>query len=365
MKSANLDLLRAVAVLCVYFTHLCRETGYDLGSLGRFGVVLFFVHTSLVLSASLERLEFSGYGSRERLAVAFWVRRFFRIYPLSILFVALVAIFRIPANPGSVYAWVGYKGLLANFALVQNLCYTPNVLGTLWTLPLEVQMYAILPFAYFLVRQRTRYHVAALWILSLVLALTFPDISGRFWIFRYAPCFTSGIVAFHLRRTATWKLPGWTWPPALFTIILLFGPFDHTNLLEKMPRAWVLSLLLAIVVAHVKESASAVVNSVAHWIAEYSYGIYLSHLVVFWIAFDVLAERPTWARVCVLVGASVGAPVICYRLVEKPFISCGASLAQLLRCEWPQGIAASLFSAARRGFSPTQATRATESAREG
>lgn len=334
MKSANLDLLRAIAVLSVYFAHLCRDTGlYNPGSLGRFGVILFFVHTSLVLNASLERLELSGFGSGWRLAIAFWIRRFFRIYPLSIVFVAFTVIFRIPPETGSSYIWLGVKGFLANLALVQNLFYTPNVLGTLWTLPLEVQMYGILPLGYLVVRRRTGYGVAALWILSVLVALTFPRISGRFWIFRYAPCFTSGIVAFDLRRTAKWKLPAWMWLPAILTIILLFGPFDNISLLSKLHRAWLLSLVLGVVSAHVRESTWSGLNSAARWVAEYSYGIYLSHLVVFWLVIDVLVGWPTWTRVLVLVGASVGVPVFCYRLIEKPLITYGASLAQLLRRE--------------------------------
>jgi peptidoglycan/LPS O-acetylase OafA/YrhL len=346
VKSANLDLLRAIAVLSVYFSHLFRDTGLsNPGSLGRFGVILFFVHTSLVLNASLERLEMTGFGKRWRLTIAFWIRRFFRIYPLSVVFVALTAVFHIPAESGSTYMWLGVKGFLANLALVQNLCYTGNVLGTLWTLPLEVQMYGILPFAYLVVRRKTRYGVPALWILSVLMALTFPRISGRFWIFRYAPCFTSGILAFDLRRTAKWKLPAWTWLPAILTIILLFGPFDNISLLAKLPKAWLLSLLLGVVSAHVQESTWTGLNTAAHWVAEYSYGIYLSHLVVLWIVIDVLVSWPIWTRVLVLVGASVGVPILCHRLIEKPFIGWGASLAQLLRhqdsAEAPASVCAS------------------------
>ena len=46
MPSPNLDLLRAIAVLLVYFFHLSITTGSRLPDyLGQFGVLLFFVHT--------------------------------------------------------------------------------------------------------------------------------------------------------------------------------------------------------------------------------------------------------------------------------------------------------------------------------
>src|SRR5277367_3572885 len=105
--SVNLDLLRAVAVLSVYFSHLAAVFHHhSFGSLGRFGVIIFFVHTSFVLMASLQRLDTIA-GSDRSLALAFWVRRIFRIYPLSVLFVLLVPIFHIPSDPSLSYVWIG------------------------------------------------------------------------------------------------------------------------------------------------------------------------------------------------------------------------------------------------------------------
>ena len=74
----NLDLLRTVAVLLVFVGHLMLTAGVrGLGDVGRFGVLIFFVHTSLVLMLSMERLGLTG----GRLYFAFLIRRFFRIYP--------------------------------------------------------------------------------------------------------------------------------------------------------------------------------------------------------------------------------------------------------------------------------------------
>jgi peptidoglycan/LPS O-acetylase OafA/YrhL len=78
--SPNLDFLRATAVLLVLPDHVAEQFhGDNIGpvrvrDIGHFGVLLFFVHTSLVLIASVglvvgmryknqRAIEFEGHGS--------------------------------------------------------------------------------------------------------------------------------------------------------------------------------------------------------------------------------------------------------------------------------------------------------------
>ncbi|MGD0831247.1 MAG: acyltransferase [Terracidiphilus sp.] len=336
--SANLDLLRAVAVLSVFVSHFFRAHG-DLSwsSLGRFGVILFFVHTSFVLMASLERLEKTA-RSKLSLALAFWIRRIFRIYPLAILCVVSMALFRIPINPEQTYYWIGLKGFLANLALIQNLTYSPDIQGPLWSLPVEVQIYLILPFAYFAVRGNKHYRSLALWILAAAAALAAvyfahipagPWVPQRLNIFLYAPCFTSGIVAFDLIRSrrSSWKLPAWVWLAGISAAIVLFGPHDNLSLPAKLFRAWGLSLMLGVLYANVRESRPNWTQNIFHWIAEHSYGIYLSHSAVFWVVYYRMAQTPFWAQSAVLAAAAAGIPALLYVAIEKPLIRAGSRLA--------------------------------------
>jgi len=65
--------------------------------MGRFGVLIFFVHTSYALMKSLDRMNLR----RNSLFLEFYIRRAFRIYPLSVLCVLAVCAVRVPVNSWS------------------------------------------------------------------------------------------------------------------------------------------------------------------------------------------------------------------------------------------------------------------------
>src|SRR5271165_4764326 len=154
--SPNLDLLRTVAVLTVLADHLGATFGITqrhpfCWALGRWGVLLFFVHTSLVLMMSMGRLGLSGL----KLHLTFYIRRIFRIYPLSIAIVGIVLAAGIPPTswPDDISPQRDLGTIVSNFLLCQNLTRKPDLLGPLWSLPLEIQMYLILPVLFIFVRK--------------------------------------------------------------------------------------------------------------------------------------------------------------------------------------------------------------------
>jgi peptidoglycan/LPS O-acetylase OafA/YrhL len=341
-SSHNLDLLRAIAVLSVYVAHFSRTIGfYDPGSLGRFGVIIFFVHTSCVLMASLQRLQSTGFHAPGSLCWAFYARRFFRIYPLAILCIVLVYLLRIPAMPNLSYSPMGSRTLIGNLALSQNLFYLPDAIGPLWSLPLEVQMYIVLPFAYLLLR-RYRFAPYFLWLLALVFALTIPQLSQRLNVFSFAPCFASGILAYSLFSETRRKLPAWIWPLVILVVTALFQPLDNISLSKKLPLAWVLALVLGVAFPFIQEIQWRPLNRLSHWIAEISYGIYLSHIPLMWFALKVMAPYPLALRLLVLLTGSAVIPMLLYRFIEKPMIGVGARLAARLLQTAPKSKASAI-----------------------
>lgn len=330
----NLDVLRAIAVLCVLVSHLLaawnvRLPGYAGEKMGRLGVLLFFVHTSLVLMSSLERQGVD----RKGWAWRFYIRRAFRIYPLAIVTVLLVVVASIPehiAVPPVAPTVVTARTLLANLALLQNLTVDPNVLGVLWSLPIEVQMYVLLPACFLVANRRLRdviLMIAAFCVVGFIVSRV--EFRGvlRLSMLAYAPCFGAGVLAYHLlRRGIKPSLPAWTWPLAILAAAILVYVLDPT--FAHPEPGWIPCLLLGVAVPFVREADWSLVTRIAHRVCEVSYGIYLLHEPVIWLSFVVLAGIPTLAQWLVFALLIVLLPTSAYRLIELPGIKLGQSLAQ-------------------------------------
>jgi peptidoglycan/LPS O-acetylase OafA/YrhL len=327
--SANLDLLRAIALIAVVSVHVLGflsviPPGSPLLRMGRFAVLLFFVHTSLVLTQSLAR-RYRGERWSDLLG-HFLVRRCFRIYPLSILLVLTVFTFKIPAADIGVwsihYVDLGVRGLLANLLLVQNLTYTPSIAGQLWSLPLEMQMYVLLPFLFLLAHRTTSVRpLLGLWVAALGLALVQPLISDRLDLGQFVPTFLPGIIAYHLTGTTRRSWPSWTWPVflgALWAAYRFSRPYDH---------GWVLCLLAGLALPHFRELRHTWVRGAAHELAKYSYGTYLTHVFALWLAFVRLGALPLAGRWAVFLVLLVSLPVLLYHTLEAPLIRYGTRLA--------------------------------------
>ena len=159
LPERNLDVLRAIAVLLVFANHIMNALIGHISPLaawlGRAGVQAFFVHTSLVLMGSMEK---DDAPSRRGWIKRFYVRRALRIYPLAIAVIALVLLLHVPSRTVYGTAETFTLGeILANFALVQDLLGQRFVLGVLWTLPMELQMYVALPLCYLIARNTSRF----------------------------------------------------------------------------------------------------------------------------------------------------------------------------------------------------------------
>jgi peptidoglycan/LPS O-acetylase OafA/YrhL len=314
-KSANLDLLRAIAVSFVVASHLPHyaqvpvPAWYDQNVLGRFGVAMFFVHTVLVLMQSLhERRESAG---------QFFLRRAFRIYPLSIAVVLITA---------GLFAAGGRAmdaGTLAsNLLLVQNITGHRAYPSPLWTLPYEVQMYLVLPLLYGVTAMdQPVAKVALLWCAGVLVAALGPS------PLVYLPCFLPGVLAFTLRDR-----PKFLGPWALLAVIALGAaviPVLVTQGVPEVPMFWAACLVLGVVIPHCREIPAGRIAAVAGVVATYSYGVYITHVYAMSMAFPDLKAGPAeWASCAVLL---VALSWVAYRLIEQPGIRLGQRLADRLQ----------------------------------
>jgi peptidoglycan/LPS O-acetylase OafA/YrhL len=299
----NLDFLRACAVLFVLVDHTLLAFninaigGLEMGWLGRTGVLFFFVHTCCVLMMSLERHK------GERFYSDFYLRRIFRIYPLSILAVLLAMI--PPHNPKLTrLEW------LSNLTLTQNLTGSHDAIGPLWTLPLEVQMYFFLPFVYLLVsRAKSLRPMIALLVAAVVIAVLLPSQMGYVKVFKFAPAFLAGAIAYWLFRNRSAFLPAWGLAVTIAVIAIAF--LSHPDLEFS---AWLACFVLGVIVPFFRQIQNRYINATAFQIAKYSYGVYLSHaLLLTWM-------RPTVAMIPLYLVAVAGASVASYHLIEHPMV---------------------------------------------
>jgi peptidoglycan/LPS O-acetylase OafA/YrhL len=353
---ANLDLLRAFAVVLVLVAHVSNTVHIrGLVPMGHLGVLLFFVHTSMVLMRSLARMGLSG----RTLFLSFFTRRIFRVYPLAILAVLTVAVARIPpVSWGEVpYAWKGWSWFAANLLLVQNLFNWKSALGVLWSLPFELQMYLFLPALFVLSRRaHAARNLAILW--SAAIAITFAEIAlrgqvgdGDFLITRYFACFLAGVAAYQRIGKQRRLLPGWAWLLFLPAFVLLYrisgliesyGPAVFTALHGHLRndgqvwwppwmdpiRDWFFCALLGLAIPCFHEMPLDWLRRLAKTLAKYSYGIYICHQPLLWLFCVRLwpqAAKPA-AAFAVLAIALVS--VLLYHLIEEPAIDFGKRLSQ-------------------------------------
>ena len=319
----NLDVLRALAVILVLCAHLMIASPLGPGAdrnIGRAGVLLFFVHTSLVLMSSLER----GGGTGSHWVSKFYLRRALRIYPLAIAAILLVLFFRISLPLRDVlspYVVPSAFTIATNIALAQNIANTRDVLGVLWSLPLEVRMYLFLPFCFLIARKSARLVLIAL-ISAIALALLWRTnpVPGlwRFTVVFYVPCFLSGVLAFSLLRTRVWKASSYLWPAMLLALVALWLGSP-----SKFWRDWEFTIAVGLFIPAFLDLRTSWFTRAAHTLCTYSYGVYLLHIPAIWFAVRVAGKRPVVVQGIVFIVVLVPLVYAAYQFIERPCIQFG------------------------------------------
>jgi peptidoglycan/LPS O-acetylase OafA/YrhL len=340
--SANLDFLRACAVLLVFVVHfydIANGAGGKWGlawHLGQLGVLMFFVHTCLVLMWSLDRSNLKSW----RVPTAFYVRRIFRLYPLSIACMLLAYCIDLNWEPANL--WPNLT--LTQYFFPNDKPQFPPLITPLWTLPLEVQMYVVLPALFVLCRNRSVNVLWGSWFVSVALAMVQPQLGNGFLILKYVPCFLGGVMAWRLMRNGgKATISGWLWPVAIAGVSVVWMTAASERFLPLHIAAF--GLCLGLCVPLFKEIPSKPVACVARIVARYSYSIYLSHFAIAVFLFNDPANHPMfkvvhqlpflkhfyrtihWTMIVVL---PVAVPLILYHVIEQPGIRLGQKFARAL-----------------------------------
>lgn len=325
----NFDLLRLLVSVLVLVRHSLYHLDIERPVWWRFfeffpGVPIFFVISGFLVSASFERnpdlLRYAG-------------NRIRRLFPGLWTCVALTV---------AVAMYFGYDflhpaGLLWGGTQLVALIYTPEFLesfgagtynGALWTIPVSLQFYVMLPLIYLLLRRTGSFDrgLVVLWGIGLVLALIFkPMIAAvegageplglkllRYSLVPHAYLFLLGML---LRRLKAHESP-------LIRGKALLWLAGYTALMFAIPdsplKLVFLPVLLSFVMLSIAFSAGGLTRGVLRR-HDISYGVFIYHGLVINIfvelgltgsAFDVLG-----------VAAVTGViALVSWHFIERPFL---------------------------------------------
>jgi peptidoglycan/LPS O-acetylase OafA/YrhL len=153
----GIEALRGIAALAVVVDHswALANGSYSFGlgivpGLGTWGVNVFFLLSGYLLA------DYFWAGRGRRSVLEYYIRRFFRIAPAYYVVVGFLFVFF--ADHALLFSHVGVRQVIANATFTQWL--TPgtssnlNVDGSLWTLTIEMLLYAAMPLLAFFIARR-------------------------------------------------------------------------------------------------------------------------------------------------------------------------------------------------------------------
>jgi peptidoglycan/LPS O-acetylase OafA/YrhL len=265
----------------------------------------------------------------------FYIRRAFRIYPLCWVSILLVLTTGLTDIPHDAVVEMGWRGILANFALLQNITHCGDVLGPLWSLPWEVQMYLVLPML-FLLMKKSGYPLllaVSMWFCLTTLAVlsetyTVPSILHALI---FPPMFFGGMVAFYFCSRIQPRIPSFAWtlvvPMLLVGRCLLLHGISLQNPYNVVVNA-AISLFLGFAIPLFKSIHRPLITHFSHLLAKYSYGIYLFHIPALAFIYKYFASYSIVFKIGALVVITGAVSVLLYHTVEHPLIQFGKHVAE-------------------------------------
>lgn len=315
----NLDVMRSLAVISVVLEHLLLAQGirrvgpFEVAWVGIPGVLVFFVLTCLVLMWSLERKPHT---------LDFYIRRVFRIFPLALVALAAVLVFRAPTG-GTTDQFFAYNPPTIKSLVAQATMFPgtgESLLTVMWSLPYEMAMYVLLPMVFFYVRKNfSLWPLLVLWGLAVASSRKVDAETTNFAV--TIGFFLPGVMAYVGFNRWKPKLPAWMLPAFLLATWISF--WYHAN----FHRGWIFCLVVGLGLPLFRQIRSEVVLAPSRVIARYSYGVYLTHPFAIVIGFYLLRGRPLWMELLAVAVPLAVLPVLAYHLIEHPMIRAGSRLA--------------------------------------
>lgn len=343
-----LDGLRGIAILLVFIHHLQHfafQSNPAILTAGFLGVDVFFVLSGFLITCLLlEEWDTSGSISLPN----FYMRRFLRLMPALILFLAgicLYAVIALPPQAATETFWSSLYSLFyaTNWINAFRVAPISELLGHTWSLAMEEQFYLVWPLVLLaLLRWRVARPVIIALLVTLITIICVHRIalvdSGA-WVHRTysAPdtradslligCLAAMLVSWNLIPTSRAFLRGLR--AASFASVLIVIAYLR-NLGDVAPdmtlRGFGFSVFgIAVAVLLIQSTldqhrlAGSVLESRGLvWLGRVSYGIYLWHLPICIIVASL--SLPAWLRVVTIIALSIALASASYYVVERSFL---------------------------------------------
>jgi peptidoglycan/LPS O-acetylase OafA/YrhL len=276
-----LDAIRGAASLMVVIGHSLEAGGYENHggqlhvNLGRIGIVAFFLVSGYVVAFSLARQSFT----------TFWVRRFFRLFPVYWACVGLYMVVNIPIWDGK-YT-LDPVTILLNILMIQGFIGAASFLWPTWTLGNELVYYGQQSLAKKVIPSFLSVHLGWVWlalfaVMAFVTRLTSHDFSA------IAPLviFTASVgMAVYLKDTQGSKswIPltlGFVFLVPLLGLVLQGEPSLSASTLwtaTNFNLSYLLGGVLFLIFYLLRNQS---MPRVLLWLGDISYELYLVHAIV-------------------------------------------------------------------------------------
>lgn len=326
----NFDLLRLVAALQVVLFHTASRFDLSLGSWDSIvnafpGVPIFFAMSGFLISAAYERSSSIGQYAKNRLL---------RILPALWICIALTTVVALGFN----YELLNLSGLTWFLAQMSGLIYTPRALaefgfgsynGALWTIPVELQFYAVLPILYWLLSsgKSTTARLIGITLVFVGIALTHqyylasldPALGEptlvkliRYSFVPHIYLFLLGVCLQRLKAEQFWlvKGKGIYWLGAYLAGYYLLPDTPATHVLKLMMLG---SVVISLAFTQPTLSKKLLGST------DISYGLYIYHGLVHVIFFELLLNT-SWNHGAMVLLVTLALAVLSWLTIERPII---------------------------------------------
>ncbi|QWT42540.1 acyltransferase family protein [Dickeya dadantii] len=361
MKRNNeLDKLRALAVFGTILSHLdliyfktpnfVKSIPYKIDTIGVFGVLLFFIISGYVISASLiKKIDTCNDEKTPDIIKSFFIKRLFRITPSSVIWIALM--FMCSWYIGMGNSKGNYEGALFALANIYNIYQnssmaSPNIFGIYWSLSLEEQFYLIFPFFLLFLTSKSN-RLSFLFLISIFSFFIPNPYNAMFPIWGIA----CGIIIYLIREKIneiystistrlSFKSLRMLSNSFIFICILLVSPFIANNYPTFYGLSQSILLSIIVMIATVNKGLVLPVgklNPVIEWVGARSFSIYLSHVpTAYFIKTFVFIHAPRLGiepldiglstMLIIYIPALIAVCEISYRFIEKPLTEIGRKI---------------------------------------